>query len=116
MDGLLIDWGGVLTTSVIGAFAGFCRREGLSENTVRDAFMGDARPLLEGLDVLIVDALREKPHATHFGIPQALALVERVHPRRTYLTHVSHHLDYEITNARLPQGVELAYDGLRIAY
>lgn len=73
-------------------------------------------PLLEGLDVLIVDALREKPHATHFGIPQALAVVERVRPRRTYLTHVSHHLDYEITNARLPEGVELAYDGLRIEY
>jgi phosphoribosyl 1,2-cyclic phosphate phosphodiesterase len=73
-------------------------------------------PLLEGLDVLIVDALRDKPHATHFGIPQALAVVERVRPRRTYLTHVSHHLDYEITNARLPQGVELAYDGLQIAY
>lgn len=73
-------------------------------------------PLLEGLDVLIIDALREKPHATHFGIPQALEVVRRVRPRQTYLTHVSHHLDYEITNARLPAGVELAYDGLRIAY
>lgn len=73
-------------------------------------------PLLEGLDVLIIDALREKPHATHFGIPQALEVVRRVQPRQTYLTHVSHHLDYEITNSRLPAGVELAYDGLRIAY
>lgn len=71
-------------------------------------------PLLDGLDVLIIDALRDVPHATHFGIPQALEVVERVRPRITYLTHVSHHLDYEKTNARLPDGVELSYDGLRI--
>jgi phosphoribosyl 1,2-cyclic phosphate phosphodiesterase len=73
-------------------------------------------PLLEGLDVLVIDALRDEPHATHFGIPQALAAVERVRPKQTYLTHVSHHLDYESTNARLPAGVELSYDGLRIPY
>ena len=73
-------------------------------------------PLLEGLDVLIIDALREKPHATHFGIPQALEVVERVRPKQTYLTHVSHHLEYTATNARLPAGVELSYDGLRVPY
>lgn len=73
-------------------------------------------PLLEGLDVLILDALREEPHATHFGIPQSLEVVERVRPRRTYFTHISHHLDHDATNARLPQGVELAYDGLRIPF
>ena len=72
--------------------------------------------LLEGLDVLIIDALRDEPHATHFGIPQALAAVERVKPKRTYLTHVSHYLDYQSTNARLPAGVELSYDSLRIPY
>jgi phosphoribosyl 1,2-cyclic phosphate phosphodiesterase len=73
-------------------------------------------PLLEGLDVLIIDALRDEPHATHFGIPQALAAVERVRPKQTYLTHVSHYLDYDSTNARLPAGVQLSYDGLRIPY
>jgi phosphoribosyl 1,2-cyclic phosphate phosphodiesterase len=73
-------------------------------------------PLLEGLDVLVIDALRDEPHATHFGIPQALAAVERLKPRKTYLTHVSHYLDYETTNARLPDGVELSYDSLRIPY
>jgi phosphoribosyl 1,2-cyclic phosphate phosphodiesterase len=73
-------------------------------------------PLLEGLDVLVIDALRDEPHATHFGIPQALAAVDRVRPKRTYLTHVSHYLDYESTNARLPKGVELSYDGLHIPY
>lgn len=73
-------------------------------------------PLLAGLDVLVIDALRDEPHATHFGIPQALAAVERLRPRQTYLTHVSHYLDYQSTNARLPRGVELTYDGLRIPY
>ncbi len=73
-------------------------------------------PLLEGLDVLVIDALRDEPHATHFGIPQALAAIERVKPRRSYLTHVSHNLEYCETNARLPKGVELSYDGLRIPF
>ncbi|MDB5341727.1 MAG: beta-lactamase domain protein [Schlesneria sp.] len=73
-------------------------------------------PLLEGLDVLVIDALRDEPHATHFGIPQSLAAIERVKPRRSYLTHVSHNLEYCETNARLPKGVELSYDGLRIPF
>ena len=73
-------------------------------------------PLLQGLDVLIVDALRDEPHATHFGIPQALEAIERVKPKRAYLTHISHYLEYTETNARLPAGVELAYDGLRIPF
>ena len=72
--------------------------------------------LLEGLDVLIVDALRDEPHATHFGIPQALEAIERAKPKRAYLTHISHQLEYSQTNARLPAGVELAYDGLRIPF
>ncbi len=73
-------------------------------------------PFLEGLETLVIDALRDVPHATHFGIPQALEVVERVRPQRTYLTHVSHHLEYVATNARLPKGVELSYDGLRIPF
>ena len=73
-------------------------------------------PLLDGLDVLIIDALRDQPHPTHFSVGQALEVVGRVRPRRTYLTHVSHSLEYDTTNARLPDGVELAYDGLRTGY
>ncbi len=69
---------------------------------------------LMGLDVLIIDALRDTPHATHFGIPQALEIIGLTQPQRAFLTHVSHHLDYETTNKRLPPHVELAYDGLRI--
>jgi len=71
-------------------------------------------PLLEGLDTLVLDALREKPHPTHFSVGQALEVAERVRPRQTYLTHIAHSLEHEATNARLPPGVELAYDGLRI--
>lgn len=73
-------------------------------------------PLLEGLDVLVLDALRDKPHPTHFNIEQSLAVVERVQPQQAYFTHISHSLEHSATNGRLPDGVELAYDGLRIPY
>jgi phosphoribosyl 1,2-cyclic phosphate phosphodiesterase len=72
--------------------------------------------LLEGLDTLVLDALRDTPHPTHFSLGQALEVVQRVRPRRAYFTHVSHSLEYHATNARLPDGVELSYDGLRIAF
>ncbi len=71
-------------------------------------------PLLEGLDVLILDALREKPHPTHFSLGESLEVVRRLKPRRAYFTHLSCSLEYEETNAKLPPHVELAYDGLRI--
>jgi phosphoribosyl 1,2-cyclic phosphate phosphodiesterase len=73
-------------------------------------------PLLEGLDTLVIDALRDQPHPTHFSVGQALEVIERVKPRRAYFTHVSHSLDYEATNARLPENVELSYDGQRIPF
>lgn len=72
--------------------------------------------LLEGLDVLVLDALRDKPHPTHFSLSEAVEVATRVRPRQTYLTHISHQLDYAETNARLPRGIELAYDGLRIPF
>ena len=66
------------------------------------------------VEVFIVDALRHEPHATHFHVEAALAAIERVQPQRAYMTHVCHDLEYDETCARLPSGVELAYDGLRI--
>jgi phosphoribosyl 1,2-cyclic phosphate phosphodiesterase len=71
-------------------------------------------PLLQGLDTLVLDALQDNAHPTHFNIEQALAVVERVKPRQTYFTHISHKLEHTGTNHRLPPGVSLAYDGLRI--
>lgn len=73
-------------------------------------------PLLEGLDVLVLDALRDSPHSTHFSIDESLEVVEKLKPRQAYFTHISHWLDHDATNARLPAGVELAYDGLTISY
>lgn len=78
------------------------------------AIPDESWPLLENLDVLILDALRPKPHPTHFGIDQALEVVARAKPKQAYFTHISHLLEHSETNARLPPGVELAYDGLRI--
>jgi phosphoribosyl 1,2-cyclic phosphate phosphodiesterase len=69
---------------------------------------------LQGLDVLILDCLRHEPHPTHLSIAEALAVVKELAPKRTLLTHISHHLEHETTNRELPPGVQLAYDGLRI--
>lgn len=71
-------------------------------------------PLLEGLDVLILDALRRKPHATHFSLEQAVEVARQLRPRRTLFTHMGHDLEHEAVNAALPPGMELAYDGLRV--
>jgi phosphoribosyl 1,2-cyclic phosphate phosphodiesterase len=73
-------------------------------------------PLLEGLRVLVLDALRHKPHVAHFGLDEALEVIARVKPERAYLTHMGHELEHVATNARLPAGVELAYDGLRFEF
>lgn len=71
-------------------------------------------PLLQGLDVLILDALRPRPHATHFSLDEAIDVARRVGAKRTLFTHLSHELEHAATSASLPPGMELAYDGLRI--
>lgn len=70
--------------------------------------------LLKGLKVLILGALRHKPHPTHMSIDEAVEASGRIAPERTVLTHLSHNVEYEADNARLPEGVELAYDGMEI--
>ncbi len=70
--------------------------------------------LLEDLDTLILSALRYDPHPTHLNLEEALAVVHRLRPKRTYFTHCSCYLDYHTVNRQLPTGVELAYDGLQI--
>lgn len=71
-----------------------------------------AFPLLAGVKTLILDALRHRPHPTHFTVAEALSVVERLRPQQTYFTHICHDLPHAATNAALPAGVELAYDGL----
>jgi phosphoribosyl 1,2-cyclic phosphate phosphodiesterase len=72
--------------------------------------------LMKSPDIFIVDALRHRPHPTHFSIEQATAAAHRLAPSRTYFTHIAHDLDHATTNADLPPGIELAFDGLRIEF
>ncbi len=72
----------------------------------------EAWAILEGVDILVLDALRHRPHPTHFTVAEALEVAGRIQPRRTYFTHICHDLPHAATNATLPPGVELAFDGL----
>lgn len=69
---------------------------------------------LRDLDVLVLDALRYEPHPKHFSLEEALSIVERLRPARTYLTHLSHAFDHATVERLLPKNVYLAYDGLCI--
>jgi phosphoribosyl 1,2-cyclic phosphate phosphodiesterase len=70
--------------------------------------------LLEGLDHLVVSALRHKPHPSHATVEQAVAWARRIGARHTWLTHIAHELGHEQTNSMLPENIRLAYDGLEI--
>lgn len=73
------------------------------------------RDKLKNLDVLVVNALREKPHYSHFNLEEALDFIEEIKPKKAYFTHISHLLGFheEVEN-NLPEHVHLAYDGLSI--
>jgi len=71
-------------------------------------------PLLHNLDVVVLDALRVRPHPTHFSLAEAVEAAHRIAARQTFFTHMTHDLGHEATNARLPQGMALAYDGLEL--
>lgn len=68
--------------------------------------------LLEGLEVLVLDALRYRPHPAHFSINEALEVIAGLKPRRAFLTHLSHDVDHADVQGQLPENVSLAYDGL----
>lgn len=70
--------------------------------------------LLEGLEHLVLSALRHKPHPNHSTVEQALDWSRRIRPRHTWLTHIAHDLGHEETGRTLPEGVKMAYDGLTI--
>ena len=71
-------------------------------------------PLLQGLDVLVLDALRIAPHPTHFSLAEAIDAARRIGARRSYFTHICHDLSHAGISASLPRGMELAYDGLMV--
>ena len=77
------------------------------------AIPDSSHPLLQGLDTLIIDALRYSPHPGHFNITGALEVIADLNPRRALLTHLTHEVDHH-DGAHLPAGVELAYDGMVI--
>jgi phosphoribosyl 1,2-cyclic phosphate phosphodiesterase len=72
-----------------------------------------SKELLRGLDDFILDALRYIPHPMHSTVDQSLALVNELKPKRAWFTHICHDLGHEATNARLPENVRLAHDGLQ---
>ena len=90
------------------------RLGGFAYLTDCSAIPDESWPLLEGLDTLVIDALRHRPHPSHFTVAGALAAIERLAPRRAILTHICHDLGHAATSAALPAGVELAWDGLTL--
>jgi phosphoribosyl 1,2-cyclic phosphate phosphodiesterase len=71
---------------------------------------------LQGLDILFLDALRHQPHPTHSTVENSVQIVDRLKPKRTFFTHISHDLPHEQTNATLPANVRLAHDGLKLEF
>lgn len=74
----------------------------------------DCWALLHNLEVVVLDALRERPHPTHFSLSEAVEAARRIAAQRTFFTHMCHDLAHEETNARLPKGIALAHDGLTL--
>ena len=74
-----------------------------------------SRALLQGLEAVVIDALRWEPHPTHLSVPEALELIADIQPKCGYLTHVGHTLEHQATNERIGPDVALAYDGLELA-
>ncbi len=70
--------------------------------------------LLADLEVLVLNALRDRPHPTHYTIDEAIEVAQRIGARRTFLVHMTHTVSHAETSARLPDGVALAYDGLAL--
>lgn len=70
--------------------------------------------MLGNLQVLVLDAVRFRPHPTHFSVEEALEVVEILKPRRAFFTHLCHDIDHQTVSEMLPENVKLAYDGLRV--
>ncbi|MGB7291866.1 MAG: MBL fold metallo-hydrolase [Thermodesulfobacteriota bacterium] len=67
---------------------------------------------LNGLELLIIDALRYKPHPAHLGVDQAIQVIREIRPRIAVLTHMGHELDYEKLSKELPENIEPGHDGM----
>ncbi|MGH9313034.1 MAG: MBL fold metallo-hydrolase [Vicinamibacterales bacterium] len=76
------------------------------------AIPAESWPLLDGVDAVVLGALRDRPHPTHFTLAQAVDAARTIGVRRAWFTHMAHDLPHAATCARLPEGMALAYDGL----
>jgi phosphoribosyl 1,2-cyclic phosphate phosphodiesterase len=73
-------------------------------------------PLLQDLDLLILDALRREPHYSHSHLDKSIGFVDLLKPKRAFFTHMGHSLDHDTTEAALPPNIHLAYDGLQLEF
>ncbi len=76
----------------------------------------ESLPLLQGLDILILDALRAKPHPSHSHLEKSVEFVNLLQPKRAFFTHMGHDIDHATTEAALPPHIRLAYDGLKLNF
>jgi phosphoribosyl 1,2-cyclic phosphate phosphodiesterase len=91
------------------------RIQGMAYLTDLKSISDEEKNKLKNLDILIVNALRIEEHPTHFNLQEALDFVEEIQPKKTYFTHISHKLGFhKEVSEQLPEGVFLAYDGLKI--
>ena len=74
----------------------------------------DSMNSLRNMDLLILDATRYQPHVKHYGLTQAIEVIEELKPKRAVLTHLSHAFNHDKVNWELPSGIELAYDGMEL--
>ncbi len=88
------------------------RLGGLAYCTDCSAIEDRSMAALAGLDILVLGALRPTPHRAHFSIDQAKVMVEKLAPKRAFFTHMGHSVSHEAVGRELPEGIELAYDGL----
>ena len=72
-------------------------------------------PLLEGLDILLLDCLREKSHPTHINIEQSISYIGRIKAKQSYLIHMTHELEYASLSKKLPKDVFVGFDGLKLS-
>ncbi len=70
--------------------------------------------LLEDLDVLLIDCLRQQPHPTHINVEQSLALIARIAAKQSVMIHMTHELEYMSLAEKLPKNVQVGYDGLKL--
>ena len=72
---------------------------------------------IKGSEVLVINALRKTKHLSHFSLPEALDVIAKVKPDKAYITHIGHEMGFHAeTDAELPDGVHLAYDGLSVEF